>query len=117
MFKISGFPNPWQVLKATIRRFLAVQGPFLASGLAFEVLIYCIPLLFLIISVMGFLLVGPDQIAAAKNILTQAMPGAHQIITDNLSMIIESRNKSGLIGVVLFIMFSMTMFGSARTAL
>ncbi|HET6466628.1 MAG TPA: YihY/virulence factor BrkB family protein [Nitrospiria bacterium] len=102
---------------AAVRQFLAVQGPFLASGLAFDLLLYCIPLLFLILSVMGFLLSRPEQIEMAKNILTQSMPGAHQVITDNLSMIVASRNQSGLIGFVLFIMFSMTMFGSARTAL
>ena len=115
--KTAGFPPLWRILKETVRQFLAIQGPFLASGLAFEVLVYCIPLFFLVVSVMGFLLTGPDQIEAVNNILTQSMPGAHQVITDNLSMIVESRNQTGLIGFVLFIMFSMTMFGSARTAL
>jgi len=111
------FRLPWRVMKATVRQFLTVQGPFLASGLAFDLLLYCIPLLFLILSVMGFLLARQEQIEVAKNLLTQVMPGAHQVITENLSMIVASRNKSGLIGFALFIMFSMTMFGSARTAL
>jgi len=117
MFNLSDCPHPWRVLKQTVRQFVAVQGPFLASGLAFEVLIYCIPLFFLIVSVLGFILTGPAQIEMAKNILIQSMPGAHQVITENLQMIVESRNRSGLIGFVLFIIFSMTMFGSARTAL
>ncbi|HTN42389.1 MAG TPA: YihY/virulence factor BrkB family protein [Nitrospiria bacterium] len=104
-------------MRATVRQFLTAQGPFLASGLAFDLLLYCVPLLFLILSVMGFLLARKEQIEVAKNLLTQVMPGAHQVITENLTMIVASRNQSGLIGFLLFIMFSMTMFGSARTAL
>jgi membrane protein len=118
MSKPSGLLLPWRIVKATVLQFRAVHGPFLASGLAFDVLLYCIPLLFLIISVMGFLLAGSDQaVRSAVDVFVPLIPGAQKIITDNLSMIVEGRNRFGLIGFVLFFLFSTTMFGSARTAL
>jgi membrane protein len=118
MFKPIGFPNPFRIIKGTVTRFLTVQGPFLASGLAFDVLLYAIPLLFLVLSVMGFLLAGSDRaIEGARNVLSGLMPGAHQVITDNLSRIVAGRGRFGLIGFALFFVFSTTLFGSARTAL
>lgn len=115
---LAGLLLPWRILRATVLRFLSVHGPFLASGLAFDVLLYCIPLLFLIISVMGFLFAGSEQgVQGAVNVMVPLIPGAQEIITDNLSMIVEGRNRFGLIGFVLFFVFSTTMFGSARTAL
>jgi membrane protein len=118
MFKPSGFLYLWRILISAVRQFLAVQGPFLASGLAFDVLIYCIPLLFLIISIMGFFFAGSDQgIQGAVHVLVPLIPGSEQIITDNILMIVEGRNRFGLIGCVLFFIFSTTMFGSARTVL
>lgn len=118
MNKPSGLLLPWRILKSTFLQFLSGQGPLLASGLAFNVLLYCIPLLFLIISIMGFLFAGSDRgIQGAVHVLVPLIPGSDQIITDNITMIVDGRNNFGLIGCVLFFIFSTTMFGSARNAL
>jgi len=118
MNKSTGLLLPWRILKSTFFQFLSGQGPILASGLAFNVLLYCVPLLFLVISIMGFLFAGSDQgIQGAVHILVPLIPGSDQIISDNIMMIVEGRNQFGLIGCVLFFIFSTTMFGSARNAL
>jgi membrane protein len=118
MNKSSILIRAWRILQATFLRFLSGQGPILASGLAFNVLLYCVPLLFLIISIMGFLFAGSDQgIRGAVKILVPLIPGSDQIIADNIKMIVEGRKHFGLIGCVLFFIFSTTMFGSARNAL
>jgi membrane protein len=118
MPKSSDFARSWHVLKATFLRFLSAGGPFLASGLAFNILVYCIPLLFLIISIVGFFFAGTDQgIQGAVHILVPLIPGSEKIISDNIMMIVDGRNRFGLIGCILFFVFSTTMFGSARNAL
>jgi membrane protein len=105
-------------LKETFGRFQAVQGLFLASGLAFEVLLYCIPLLFIVTSVLGHFLAGSDLAEeAVRRVLIQLMPGANAVIVENLSMIVARRNQIGLIGFALFFVFSTALFGSARAAL
>jgi membrane protein len=108
----------WRILKETLRRFNAIQGLFLASGLAFEVLLYSIPLLFIVTSVLGYVLAGSDQaVGAVRDLLNRLMPGANRVIIENLSMIVARRNRIGLIGLGLFFVFSTALFGSARAAL
>jgi len=115
---MQGFFKAWRILKSTVLQFRSVHGPFLASGLAFDLLLSCIPLLFIILSVMGFLLAGSDRaIENAVNVLVPLIPNARTLIADNLSIIVEARSRFGLIGFGLFFIFSTTMFGSARTAL
>jgi len=118
IFTVRGVAVSWRVLKTTIVGFLGARGPFLASGLAFDVLLYCIPLLFLIVSVTGYFLAGSDRsVEDTVRLFVPFIPAAQPYIADNLKSIVVGWNRFGLIGCGLFFIFSTTMFGSARTAL
>lgn len=108
----------WRILKETIRKFIAVKGLFLASGLAFDILLYCIPLLFLVLSAVGYIFSLSDHaIVSAQQILQQLLPGSDQIVTNNLDFIVAKRSKFGLWGFVLFLILSTTTFGTVRMVL
>jgi membrane protein len=108
----------WQIFKETIRRFFAIKGPFLASGLAFDVLLYCIPLLFLMLSAVGYVFAISDHaIVNAQQILGQLLPGSDQIVANNLDYIVAKRGQFGIFGFVLYLLISTATFGTVRMVL
>lgn len=110
--------NARQLLLKTIKRFFAVDGFFLASGLAFELLLSCIPFLFLVASALGFFLVKNDvSIVRLNDLLQGLLPSTRKVLTETLSMITANRNRFGLIGFLFFFLFASSMFGSVRTVL
>ena len=118
MLRAAHFQIPWRILKETVRKFSSVNGLFLASGLAFDVLLNCIPLLFLIVSAAGYTLAGSERaVSGVQAVLEQLLPGFRQAIADNLSAMTANRNRFGLVGFALFFIFSTATFGSVRTVL
>jgi membrane protein len=108
----------WRILKETIRKFIAVNGLFLASGLAFDILLYCIPLLFLMLSAVGYIFAISDYaIVSAQQILQQLLPGSEQMVADNLDFIVMKRGQFGLLGFVSFLILSTATFGTVRMVL
>jgi membrane protein len=94
------------------------NGPFLASGLAFDLLLYSIPLLLLIVSALGHTAIGSDRaLAEVQSTIEVLIPDVEQIAVDGLSAAVSHRTVLGLIGLVLLILFSSTTFGSVRFAL
>ncbi len=95
-----------------------VDGLFLSSGLAFDLLISCIPFLFLVASGLGFFLFEYNRsMVWLQDLLQNLLPSTRQAFTENLSMIIENRNHIGLIGFLFFFLFTSAMFGSVRIVL
>ena len=113
-----GFEKGWVFFLKTVKRFFAVDGFFLASGLAFELLLSCIPFLFLVASGFGFfLLKNGVQMVWLQDVLQELLPSTYQAFTENLSMIAANRNQFGIIGFLFFFLFTSSMFGSVRTVL
>ena len=106
------------VLKESVRTFISINGPFLASGLAFDLLLNFIPLLFLIVSTLGYALSSPKAVGMVQTFLEQRLPpGLQSAIILNLAVVASKRNQIGLIGFILYIFFTITTFGSIRMVL
>ena len=107
-----------RILKETIRKFTAVNGLFLASALAFDILLYCIPLVLLMLSAVGYVFAVSDHaIVSAQQALQQLLPGSDQTVSDNLNFIVAKRGQFGLWGFVLFLILSTATFGTVRMVL
>jgi membrane protein len=108
----------WSIARATTKQFTAIGGPFLASALAFDVLLYCVPFLLLIVSSLGYMLAGSDQARVAiQDVLQQFLPSSQQPVAENLTLIINQRHRFGVAGVVLLFVFSTVTFGTVRSVL
>lgn len=91
---------------------------FLASGLAFNLLICFIPLILVVLSVLGFFLHSQQQVletiqAYLGRLLPQASPRMTAIIVN----LVKDRQIVGLVGFVGLIWAAMRLFGSIRTVL
>jgi membrane protein len=91
---------------------------FLASGLAFNLLICFIPLILVVLSILGFFLHSQQQVletiqAYLGRLLPQASPRMTAIIVN----LVKDRQIVGLVGFAGLIWTAMRLFGSIRTVL
>jgi len=105
----------------TLRRifadFLADEGFFLAGGLSFYFLICFLPLLFLLVSLTGFVLSPAAVTGQIREALAQAVPVHQDEITRTLLRIIETRRQFGVVGTLILILFSTQLFAAFRVVL
>ena len=106
------------ICKRSIVKFFDDHGPFLASGLSFDLVLYCLPLPFIFVSALGYTVVGSDQAMAwVHNTLKDLLPGSQQLFLHTLDSIMANRGPFGLTGLTMFIIFSSAVFSSARHVL
>ena len=96
---------------------------FLASGLAFNVLLALVPLVLLLISTLSFLL-GSEPTEAARTVtalveglLPANAPAATMLLRDIVADVLRTRGAIGLYAAVSFAWFSTRLFGSLRSCL
>ena len=96
---------------------------FLASGLAFNVLLALVPLVLLLISTLSFLL-GSEPTEAARTVtgmferlLPTNAPAASMLLRDVVADVLSTRGAIGLYAAVSFAWFSTRLFGSLRSCL
>ena len=96
---------------------------FLASGIAFNILLAAVPFFLLLVSGLGYLL-GHESKASAQEVsalIDRLLPlhpespqsPAHTV----LAQVLESRGTIGLYSAVTFVWFSTRLFGTLRTVL
>jgi len=108
----------WAIVKETVHKFFTDNGLFLASGLSFDLLLYCMPLSLLLVSGLGYTLVGSDQaVAWVHETLQNFLPGSQQAFFDALDGIIINRGPLGLVGFLAFFILTSALFGSVRIIL
>jgi membrane protein len=108
----------WGLLKNTGRNFFQDNGFFLAMGLAYNLLLYFIPLTLLMISVLGYTISDSERaMTAVQSVVQQFLPESEQEFVHGLAAIVADRGLLGVIGFMLFIFFSSTLFGSVRHVL
>ncbi|MBA4395524.1 MAG: hypothetical protein C0407_18385, partial [Desulfobacca sp.] len=91
---------------------------FLASGLAFNLLICFIPLLLVILSVLAFFLYSTQEIMEYLRIyLDKMLPQASSKITADILHLIKTRKLMGLIGFLGLLWAATHLFSSIRTVL
>jgi membrane protein len=91
---------------------------FLASGLAFNLLVCFIPLLLVILSIFGYFLhSSQDILGYIKGYLERMLPNASPRMTSNILNLIKDRKLVGLIGFLGLLWTATRLFGSIRTVL
>ena len=105
-------------MKTTGRTFFQDNGFFLAMGLAFNLLLYFVPLGLLLISLLGYTFFDSKRaLIEAHSVIRQFLPRSEETFTDNLSSVLDNRGLLGIVGSLSFLAFSSTLFGSVRHVL
>jgi membrane protein len=104
-------------VRRTFASFFYHQGFFLAAGLSFYFLICIIPLLFLVVSAVGFVLTRETAVAAVVAELTRNFPVYRDEIRRGLVTIVRARTVSGILGTAILILFSTQLFSAMRLVL
>lgn len=99
------------------RGFIAHEGFFLAAGLSFYFLSCVVPMLFLLISVAGYVLTSETVAGVVLHQLAAVVPVYRQEMSELLSQIIATRKVSGLVGTATLLLFSTQLFAALRLAL
>ncbi|HSK29913.1 MAG TPA: YihY/virulence factor BrkB family protein [Candidatus Limnocylindria bacterium] len=108
----------WAVVKRTGGNFYRDNGFFLAMGLAFNLLLYFVPLILLITSILGYTILESERaMVEVQSVARQFLPHSEQAFADNLEAIVKNRGLLGLVGFCFFLIFSSTLFGSVRHVL
>ena len=108
----------WLFLKTTGHNFFHDNGFFLAMGLAFNLLLYCIPLALLLTSMLGYTFLDSEKaMIEVHSVVRQFLPQSEQAFADNLAAIVANRGLLGVVGSISFLVFSSTLFGSVRHVL
>ncbi len=107
-----------RILIAAFKKFFRVNGLLLASGLAFDIILCCIPFFFVIIAIMGYVLSSSaSAVAGVEGVLQQFLPNSHQLFIESLPGIVAKRTLYSLVGLGFFAFSSSVAFSSVRTAL
>ena len=108
----------WIVVRAMVRKFNKDNGLFLASGLAFSLLLYLIPLTLIMISVLGYTVLESKQaMEEVQSVIRQFFPRSEQTFAENVAAIGADRGLLGIVGFVSFLLLSTMVFGSTRHVL
>ena len=106
-----------RALRMAVVGFRAHRGMFLASGLAFNLLICLIPILFFLVSVVGFVLNQGSAAEVVLNQFGQVVPVYRNELHQVLAQIIRRRSLSGLLGTLSLLLFATQLFASLRMVL
>lgn len=108
----------WLLCATALRKLFADNGLFLASALAFNLLLYFIPLSLLMISLLGYTVLDSERaMNEVQSVLRSFLPRSQQALADNLSAVVANRGLLGFFGFASFFVFSTFLFGSIRTVL
>ena len=114
-------PKPsltWRVWKRAISKFFSDHGTFMASGLSFDLLLYCLPMPLLLVSGFGYTMVGSDRaLRWVQEGVKRLLPGLQEPFIQALSSIMANRNLLGVTAFLLFFLFSSAVFSSIRVVL
>jgi membrane protein len=105
----------WAIVRDAFRKFFQDDGPFLASGLAFGLLVFCIPFGLLSVSVLSFALSSSDTAFFWLRQLTATLiPHSHKEFDAAIAGLVEKRILLSGFGFVAFAFASSATFGSVR---
>lgn len=105
-------------LRAVVRKFMADHGWVLSSALAFNLLLYFIPLSLLMISLLGYTVLDSERaMREVQSVLKAFLPRSQQALANNLSAVVADRGLLGFFGFASFFIFSTFLFGSVRMVL
>ena len=107
-----------RLLGSAFAKFHRDDGLFLASGIAFQVLLCLVPLALLVLSFAGPYLFSHEQALEQFGLyLQQAAPTLDADLRQEVLEIVDHRGTIGALGTVGLLWISTTVFGWLRTAL
>ena len=108
----------WGFLQSVTEKFLADNGFFLTSALAFNLLLYFVPLSLLMVSLLGYTVVDSERARnEVQSVMRAFLPQSQQALAENLAAIVTGRGLLGLVGLGSFVVFSSFLFGTIRSVL
>lgn len=106
------------ILVAVARKFFADNGLILSSALAFNLLLYFIPLLLLMVSLLGYTVLDSERaMREVQSVLLASLPRSQEALAKNFATVVANRGLLGFAGFASFVIFSTFLFGSVRTVL
>lgn len=110
--------HAWAFLRSVGEKFVADNGLFLTSALAFNLLLYFVPLSLLLMSLLGYTVLDSERaINEVQSVLRAFLPQSQQALAENLAAVVTDRGLLGVVGIVSFVVFSSFLFGAIRTVL
>jgi len=107
-----------RLLGSAFAKFHRDDGLFLASGIAFQVLLCLVPLALLVLSFAGSYLFSHERALEQFGLyLEQAAPTLDANLRQEVLAIVDHRGTIGIVGTVGLLWISTTVFGWLRTAL
>lgn len=107
-----------KTITGAFRKFYEDDGTFLASGLAFGLLFYCVPFALLSVSALSYTIVKFDTaLAWVRRISVNLIPQSHDVFDNFITSVVAKRGALGLFGFIAFLLASSTTFGSVRLVL
>ncbi|MDH4328626.1 MAG: YihY/virulence factor BrkB family protein, partial [Nitrospira sp.] len=108
--------SAWRLLRTVARKFVEDHGWILSSALAFNLLLYFIPLSLLMISLLGYTVLDSERaMQEVHAALKSFLPRSQHDLADNLAAVVADRGLLGVFGFASFFVFSSFVFSSART--
>lgn len=113
----------WDILRRVWNQAAEDNVPFLAGGLAFNILLALVPFVLLLISGLSFLLGSEPAEAAATvtSLVEQLLPNdsiaASQLLRGILTDVMSTRGAVTIYSAITFAWFSTRLFGSLRSVL
>ncbi len=108
----------WDVLQEAGRRFDRDYGAFLASGLAFDLMLCILPFLLILLSISGYVLESSEQMHQdILAFLERALPVTLTELQHNLQQFIKDRKIIGAVGLISLLLAASRVFGGIRTVL
>lgn len=106
------------MLGRAVTKFHRDNGLFLASGIAFQVILALVPLALLVLSFAGSYLVSHEQaMEQFARYLEQAAPTLDAAHRASVIAVVEDRGTIGVVGTAGLLWIATTVFGWLRTAL
>lgn len=107
-----------KIVTAAFKKFLDDDGTFLASGLAYGLLFYCVPFTLLTVSALSYTAVKSDTaLLWIRRISLNLVPHSRDLFDSFITDIVARRGLVGFFGFIAFIFASSTTFGSVRLVL
>jgi membrane protein len=117
------FESWWDILRRVWNQAAEDNVPFLAGGLAFNILLALVPFVLLLISGLSFLL-GSEPAEAAvtvtrllEQLLPNGAPGASELLRGVVTEVLTTRSTVTVYSAIVFAWFSTRLFGSLRSVL
>ena len=108
----------WIIIRDAFGKFYKDEGPFLASGLAFGLLVYCIPFALLSVTALSVVLSSSSTAFSwMRELTTTLIPHSHAEFDNAIAQLVKKRALLSVFGFIAFMFASSTTFGSVRLVL